>query len=413
MDHLSLLELNEIIKSTLSTNLEPSYWIVAEIGDIRINQRGHCYMDLVEKEDDALLAKIKGIIWAYTYQNLSTWFHSITGKELQPGMKILANVQVQFHELFGLSLNVRDIDPRFTLGERARKRQEVVNRLQEEGVLDMNKQLSLPLVPQRIAVISSPTAAGFEDFIKQLEQNAYGYEFDIRLFKTIMQGEEAIESLTQSLERINALSDQFDLLAIIRGGGSQVDLDCFDHYDIAMRAAQFPIPVITGIGHERDETITDLVAHSKMKTPTAVAEFLISGFVIFEQQLFEHQQRMVELSRNFLTIQESLLDNYMIRMRSHVGNQLISQEGRLNVLKNQVVSQSRNFLEKQSIQLDHFVDTIRNLSPDTILERGYTISTIDGIIVKKVQSIKEGQILVTQTKERKLESIIKTVSDDE
>jgi exodeoxyribonuclease VII large subunit len=278
MEHLSLYELNKKISEALANNLEPSYWVVAEIGQIQTNRKGHCYLELVEKEDDQIKAKTRATIWSYTYRNLSTWFEGITGQSLKAGMKILFNATIQYHEIYGFSLNIRDIDAQYTLGERAKKRQEIIERLREDGVFEMNKELRLPTVPQNIAVISSETAAGFGDFMDQIVGNDYGYEVEIELFNAVMQGEEAASSIIDAMHQVFENIGNYDLLVIIRGGGATLDLDCFDNYDLGSHVAQFPIPVITGIGHERDETITDMVAHTKMKTPTAVAEFIISGF---------------------------------------------------------------------------------------------------------------------------------------
>jgi len=205
MNHLSLFELSRLIKSALDNNLAPSYWVVCEISDLRENQRGHCYLELVEKEGDEVIAKMRGVIWANNYRNLSTWFYSATGQTLKTGLKILANVQIQFHEIFGLNLNIRDIDASFTLGEKEKQKHIVIDQLIEEGVFEINKTLNFPIVPQNIAIISSPTAAGYEDFINHLKNNQYGYKFSARLYKSIMQGDEAIPSIIESLHRINNL----------------------------------------------------------------------------------------------------------------------------------------------------------------------------------------------------------------
>jgi exodeoxyribonuclease VII large subunit len=262
------------IQKTLKDNLEPSYWVVGEIGAMNVNQKGHCYLELVETKEDKLIAKSRATIWSYTYSNLSTWFQGITGQPLSEGMKILANVKVSFHELYGFSLNIQDIDANYTLGEKERLKQEVINKLIADGVYEMNKELSLPVVPQQVAVISSPTAAGYGDFITHVDNNNYAYRIHTHLFPAIMQGDEAPSSIIKALLEISA-TDVFDLVVLIRGGGSQLDLECFNDYDLCSHLAQFPLPVVTGIGHERDETIADMVAHTRQKTPTAVAEFIV------------------------------------------------------------------------------------------------------------------------------------------
>jgi len=280
MDHLSLLELNKLIQDTLKNNLEPSYWIVAEIGELKVNQKGHCYLELLQNEESKVIARVRATIWSNTYRNLSTWFQGITGQPLAEGMKILANIKISFHELYGFSLNIQDIDASYTIGEKEKIRQEVINQLVNDGVFEMNKELTLPLVPQKVAVISSPTAAGYGDFMQHIDENPYAYRVNTKLYEAIMQGSEAPASIIQALHNVNEIG-VYDLVVLIRGGGSQLDLACFDNYELCSHLAQFPLPVLTGIGHERDDTIADMVAHTKLKTPTAVAEFILQGLAAF------------------------------------------------------------------------------------------------------------------------------------
>ena len=242
-------------------------------------------LELVEKDDNKVIAQVKANIWAYEYRKLSLKFQAATNESLRPGMKVLLLVAVTFHEVYGLSLNVRDIDPAYTMGEMALKKRKVIERLTKEGLVKLNKSLSLPVVPQRIAVISSPTAAGYGDFFGQLDNNPYGYKFVHTLFPALMQGSGAEQSIISALRKVSQKIDLFDVLVIIRGGGSVIDLNCFDSYDLASEVARSPLPVITGIGHEKDDTVVDITAHTKMKTPTAVAEFLISGLRSFEENI--------------------------------------------------------------------------------------------------------------------------------
>ena len=242
MEHLTLVALNNIIKKVLSSELEPSYWVVAEIGEMRLDQKGHCYLELVQKVENNILSKTRATIWSYTFRNINGWFEAINHKPIEAGINILANVQVSYHEIYGLSLNIKDIDANYTLGERARKRQQVIEQLNNDGVFDFNKQNILPAVPQNIAVISAPNAAGYEDFINQLINNSYGYAVHTTLFSTVMQGDNAPQSIINALHRIFENADEYDAVAIIRGGGSQLDLDCFDDYELATHIAQFPLP---------------------------------------------------------------------------------------------------------------------------------------------------------------------------
>ncbi|HAA16033.1 MAG TPA: exodeoxyribonuclease VII large subunit, partial [Cytophagales bacterium] len=300
---LTLAELNTKVKSTLEEQLEPSYWVIAEIGSMQVAQRGHAYLELVEKQDEQITAKLRANIWAYTYRVVSGWFQSVTGSPLQAGLKVLVHGVVTYHEVYGLSLNIKDIDPNFTLGERARQRMEVLQKLEADGVLEMNQELALPLVPQRIAVVSSATAAGYEDFMEQITHNGYGYRVHTQLFRAVMQGDQATESIIGALHEVHNAPRPFDAVVIIRGGGSQLDLDCFDTYELAATVAQFPLPVITGIGHERDETIVDMVAHTRMKTPTAVAEFLIQGLRAFEENVLLLEERLQQYTQRYVNEQ--------------------------------------------------------------------------------------------------------------
>jgi exodeoxyribonuclease VII large subunit len=294
-ERLKLSELNGLVKKAVGEAFTAPVWVIAEISELKTNRSGHCYLLLIEKEEngDAIVAQARATIWSYTFRMLQPYFTSTTGQQLTEGLKVLVSVSVEFHELYGYSLNIRDIDPAYTLGDMARRRREIISRLQAEGVAEMNKELELPLVPQKIAIISSPTAAGYQDFIDQLSNNSAGYHFHLKLFPAIMQGNQAESSIIGALEQIYFYESFFDAVVIIRGGGSQADLSCFDNYNLAYYITQFPLPVITGIGHEKDDSIVDLVAHTRLKTPTAVAEFLISGVAQFDLHLDELKNRFV------------------------------------------------------------------------------------------------------------------------
>ena len=283
----SLFELNHHIKNIIKTGTDAAYWVRSEISEIKVNTNGHCYLELVEKDEksDYPKARSRATIWASAFRMIRPYFESTAGTALSAGIKILVKVTVDFHEVYGLSLNIIDIEPSYTVGELALKKQEIISRLTEEGVIDMNRELEFPVLPKRIAVISSKTAAGYGDFADQLLNNAYGFKFHIKLIQAFMQGEEAESSVIEALETIHRHIDLFDIVAIIRGGGAQADLAYFNNYRIALHVAQFPLPVLTGIGHEQDDTVVDIVAHRRLKTPTAVAEFLVSCFIDTEEQL--------------------------------------------------------------------------------------------------------------------------------
>ncbi|MFW6246349.1 MAG: exodeoxyribonuclease VII large subunit [Tangfeifania sp.] len=294
---LTLFELSQQIKNALDETFRGAVWIVAEISEMKENRSGHCYLELIEKKEDIIIARARATIWSYTYRMLKPYFETSTGQLFTQGLKILVQVQVEYHPAYGLSLNIKDIDPAYTVGDLALQRKEIIERLQREGVFDMNKELVLPLVPQKIAVISSKTAAGYQDFMNQLETNPLGVRFYTHLFEAYMQGAEAVPSIISALERIFQYEDFFDAVAIIRGGGATADLSCFDNYELAFNVTQFPLPVITGIGHEKDDTITDMVAHTRMKTPTAVAEFFINGIEIFYDRLKNLEEEVVNIAR--------------------------------------------------------------------------------------------------------------------
>lgn len=425
--HLSLAELSLLIKETLDSQLETSYWVVAEIGELRLS-RGHCYIELVDKKDEVLVAKVRATIWSYAYRSINGSFEAATGKSLTHGMKVLANVTVQYHELYGLSLNIRDIDPNYTLGDRARQRQEVINQLIQGGVYDMNRQLNLPLVPQRIAVISSATAAGWGDFVDQLIQNTFHYKFDVSLFQAVMQGDQAIRSIITALEQIYYQEEKFDLVVIIRGGGAKVDLDCFDSYELATHIAQFPLPVLTGIGHERDETIADLVAHTKLKTPTAVAEFLLTGLRLFEEKITQATEYIIARTESYLLEQGHKLEfmgkgiqsqaQFSFRQARQKKLTLSSTlDKSITVLMRDNESKIKNLqtnwqrclmagLKREQLKLDHTHKTLELLSPKNVLKRGYSITFINGKLAKKVENPEAGDVLQTHTSQGEFRSIL-------
>lgn len=324
---LSLSELNNQIKEQLDDAFPNLLWIKAEISELNLNRTGHCYLELVEIDEATkeIVARCRATIWSYTFRMLKPYFETTTGQIFSEGLKVLIHAKVEFHPVYGMSLNIRDIDPSYTMGDMARKRREIIRQLEEDGVLDMNKDLELPLVPQRIAIISSPTAAGLQDFQEQLTNNIYNIHFYTKLFPAIMQGKDAAASIIIAMEQVFQYEDFFDVVVIIRGGGAQIDLASFDHYELAYHVTQLPLPVITGIGHDKDETAVDLVAHTKLKTPTAVAEFLISGAAAFEQKLDELKDRFIEEVEERLHSEKEFLQQSVQHLKQGV-RQLVSQE---------------------------------------------------------------------------------------
>lgn len=407
MDHLSLVELNILIQKTLKNNLERSYWVVAEIGQLSVNQKGHCYLELIENENNRVISKIKATIWSYTYSNLSTWFQGITGQPLAEGLKILANVKISYHELYGLSLNIQDIDATYTIGEREKQRQEIINKLVADGVMEMNKELPLPLVPQNIAIISSPTAAGYDDFSQHLKENPKNYLVKATLFEAMMQGTDAPASIINALQKIDKKTN-IDLVVIIRGGGSQLDLECFNDYDLCSHIAQFPLPVITGIGHERDETIADMVAHTKLKTPTAVAEFILQGIFSFESKVDDAAGRISQLAKSIIQSASNSIIN--INAALHLGAQNITsnESYRLNAIKDMVKSNTRQQVNLQLNLINKFEDKHRFLDPNNALKRGFSFTTFGGKSMLN-NKISVGDKITTYSLNQILKSSVTTV----
>lgn len=348
---ITLSELNTQIKDTLLEAFPTTFWVVAEISECKENRNGHCYLELIEKEEDKIIARSRATIWSYTFRMLKPYFETTTHQVFGEGIKILVQVSVEFHEAYGLSLNIKDIDPTYTVGDMALQRKIIIERLQEEGVFEMNKELELPLVPQKIAVISSETAAGYQDFMNHLQNNEFGFVFYTRLFKAVMQGDQTVSSIISALERIFSYDDYFDAVVIIRGGGATADLSSFDNYDLALNITQFPLPVLTGIGHEKDDTVVDLVAHTRLKTPTAVAEFLIKGMARFYDKLLEYESFSVQKVQSVISENENLLERIVTNLQFLVSEYINEKQAMLNHKANkflQVISEY-NFGKKYEI----------------------------------------------------------------
>uniref|UniRef100_UPI0040471EC7 exodeoxyribonuclease VII large subunit n=1 Tax=Algoriphagus sp. TaxID=1872435 RepID=UPI0040471EC7 len=429
---LSIVQLTSTIQQVLEKELEPLIWVVGELADFRQAPQGHVYFELVEKEGNQVQAKIRANLWQFTFRKVAAKFESVTGTTLKSGMKVLAQVSVTYHPVYGLSLNVKDIDPSFSLGERARIRQETVNRLTQEGKLRSNAQVQLPLVIQRIAVISSSTAAGYGDFINQINGNPSGYKIYHRLFPSLMQGNEAVPQLLAAMDHVakQAAKLHLDALVIIRGGGAQLDLDCFDDYTLGLKIAEFPLPVFTGIGHERDETIADLVAHTRLKTPTAVAEFILSSYREFEDQLGIAAQRLDWITRSKFKEEERLLQSLGFRLQGEAKQLLSRGEERVRTCSSRIflaakslgkqeivtLSQKSELLKKESQRyLKQQMDRVsqlelqsRQLNPASLLKKGYTRTEKEGIPIHKIL-VTPGDQLITFTATQKISSTVQTM----
>ena len=408
---LSLLELNNLVRGAVSEAFPGTCWVRAEMSDVRTNaSSGHCYLEFIEKNPitGQLVARARGSIWAKTFRMLKPYFEMETGQLFASGLKVLVKVSVEFHELYGYSLTVLDIDPAYTLGDMLRKRMEIIRQLKEEGVFTLNKELPFPVLPKRIAVITSPTAAGYEDFLNQLANNKAGYPFYPKLFPALMQGERTEESVIAALDRIYHHIDCFDVVVIIRGGGSTSDLNSFDSYLLAANCAQFPLPVITGIGHERDDTILDMVAHTRMKTPTAVAEFLIGRMDAAAEELEDLQQEVSELASTILLKQKNFLQLLGARLPVIVTNRIERNRSFLQMAGNKLpASASAMLLRRRSTLESLQMQFIKMASPDYVLKRGYSLSLKDGKIIKHATDLNPGDELVTRFADGDVKSIVK------
>ncbi|GAA6464854.1 exodeoxyribonuclease VII large subunit [Bacteroides thetaiotaomicron] len=398
MDSLSLLELNALVRRSLEQCLPDEYWIQAELSDVRSNTTGHCYLEFVQKDprSNNLVAKARGMIWSNIYRLLKPYFEETTGQLFTSGIKVLVKVTVQFHELYGYSLTVLDIDPAYTLGDMARRRREILMQLEEEGVLTLNKELEMPVLPQRIAVISSATAAGYGDFCHQLQHNSGGFFFYTELFPALMQGNQVEESVLAALDRINDRVNEFDVVVIIRGGGATSDLSGFDTYLLAAACAQFPLPVITGIGHERDDTVLDSVAHTRVKTPTAAAELLIHRITESADHLEELSARLQQGAYALLEQEGRRLEMIQTRISNLVHRKLTDARFALLAAGKDLAQATQTLLSRHRHRLELLQQRVADASPDKLLSRGYSITLKDGKAVTDAASLNPGDQLVTR-----------------
>lgn len=408
MESVSLSELTDRIQEVIKLSFDAPVWIHAEISELRENFNGHCYLELVEKENntDNLLAKSKATIWNSTYRMLKPYFESTTGQTLRAGLNVLISVTVEFHGLYGFSLNVRDINPTYTIGEMAARRMKIMRQLEEDGIADMNKALVMPKLPQRLAVISSATAAGYGDFCDQLQTDGSGYMFYMKLFPAIMQGEQAEASIISALDRIYAHSDLFDVVVIIRGGGATTDLACFDSYELALNCAQFPLPIISGIGHQRDTSILDMIVHSPVKTPTAAAEFLLEKMKNSETEIFGIASDIVAVLKNKLISEQKNMTDLKWKIKQSLKNKVSKKLFLLERHRNRTRTCVRMLITRQTNKLQLIERNIESHSPAFLLKHGYTITTLNGQRITSISQIKEGQQIRTFVHDGDFESKI-------
>lgn len=411
MESLSLYELGRLIRLALNQGLPDAYWVQAELSEVREVYNGHCYIELVQKAErgNALLAKARGTIWANIYKMLRPYFENATGQRFAAGIKVLLQVSVEYHEQYGLSLTVHDIDPTYTLGDMARRRREILMQLEEEGVLTLNKELSMPLLPQRIAVVSAAGAAGYGDFCDQLMSNPYGFVFYPKLFPAVMQGDRVEATVIAALDRIAAERDEWDVVVIIRGGGATSDLSGFDTYPLAANCAQFPLPIITGIGHERDDTVLDLVAHTRVKTPTAAAEYLIATLSDAAAALDTLVASLTANLTECIHREEARLQQIATRLPSLLALVHTRQLHRIEQIESRLKVAGAHSLVEQQHRLQLIEKIIEGASPAHILQRGYSITRCDGHVVRNAASLPVGAVLTTEFADGQVSSSVFSV----
>ncbi len=372
---LTLYSLNNLVHEAVSVALPARYWVTGELSEVREAANGHCYIELVQRDEatGTLVAKARGTIWSRVYSLLRPYFLEQTGNHFSQGLKVLLQVSVNFHELYGYTLDVCDIEPAYTIGDMARKRQLVIKRLADEGVIGLNKELQFPLLPQRVAVISSSTAAGYGDFCDQLHNNTYGFVFYTKLFPAPMQGNGVEQGIIGALDCIARNSELWDVVVIIRGGGAVSELSCFDTYELANNCAQFPLPIVTGIGHRRDESVLDIVAHTSAKTPTAAAELLVHAMLAQAQWIATVQQDVVDAVRN----------------------RMAGEKHRLQSLVQRLPVATALFMQGMHHKLDLWQKYMDASSPERILSLGYSITRVNGRAVRSIVDVIPGDDITT------------------
>ncbi len=384
MQAYSLTELCDRIQEVIENNLPNRYWVRAEIGSMSV--RGHCYMELVEKSENGILAaKVRATCWSHVYNLLSAYFVQETSETLHVGLQVLLEVSVEFHAVYGLSLNIWNIDPTYTLGDLAKQRQATIRQLTEEGVMELQRALPCPTLPRRIAVISSADAAGYGDFCHQLSNNRFGFRFQTQLYPAIMQGDKAARSIIQALGDIAAQEEEWDIVVIIRGGGATTDLSCFDDYSLASHCAQFPLPIIAGIGHTRDVSIVDMVVHISTKTPTAAAEWLIGC----------------------IAKQVDIVSGFIVRLQSAAQNAVHKEQHRLSLYQQRISHAIHRSIMREYSRMELWAKTIDLHSPERIFKMGYSLTTVNGKVIRSYSDVPKGSMIETHLHDGVIQSEVK------
>ena len=386
--HIDLFGLQSRLKQGIDSLFPNRIWVKAEVSAVKARNGGHCYLELSQSDSNGLVAKASAIIWSSKYRIIAPYFQSVTGSPIQEGMVVLVEVQVNYSELYGLSLIINDIDPEFSLGIKELERQKTIERLQKEGLMDLQKGLQLPLLPYRIAVISAEDAAGYRDFVRHIAENPYGFQYDITLFPALMQGADCPQSIIAALDCALEDGREWDAALILRGGGSKLDLACFDDYDLAAVIAQYPLPVLTAIGHDQDFHVCDMVAHEYVKTPTALADFLLSMYEQEDERISSLETRMRLAFANKIYQAESLLNMLEARVKGAFSMKIANMEAALRVIEARMAA----------------------ADPRKILERGYALAVDkDGVVVKSAAGMSAGDKMSVMFADGTLDCIVENV----
>lgn len=404
--HITLRELQLRVRDTLGEAFALPLWVSAEVSDLKVNRSGHCYLDLIEKEPGGIqpVAQARAVIWRSAYPRIAAYFEAEAGRPLGAGIRILAKVLVTYHEMYGFSLQITDIDPAYTLGDMERQRQETIARLQKEGVWEMNREQPLPVVVQRLAVVSSAGAAGYRDLCKELDQSIY--RFEITLFEAFMQGSAAEDSLIEALDAVAARSEAFDAVAVIRGGGSRNDLNCFDSYRLCAHIAQFPLPVLTGIGHDKDTSVADMVAHTALKTPTAVAGWLVERMAQTEAWLDRAALTLHDATVAAMRQAEVRLERCAGELRQHSSELLTRRGVQLAHLAERLPEAVRALLERQRTRLDAAAELVESRSPRRILQLGFAVVRRKGATLRSAADTAAGDKLRIEMQDGTLDATV-------
>ena len=397
-----------MVRDAIETALPDEYWVEAELSECR-EHSGHCYMELIEKDEhsNTPVARASAKCWRQTWLMVKPYFERTTGQTLHAGMKVLLKVYAQYHEAYGFSWIVTDIDPTFTMGDMARRRQEIIRTLKEEGIFDMQRELCIPLFAQNIAVISAPTAAGYGDFCRQLEDNEYGFRFNVTLFPAIMQGEQVEASIINALGQIFNAGEDFDVVVILRGGGATADLSGFDTLALAENVAQYPLPIITGIGHERDESILDMVSNTRVKTPTAAAAFLIDNLRRVLERIEQSEASISQYITQRISYQQQRISQLATLIPATAKRIISDSRHRIEMLQQALPMAIERRLTNQKHRLDSLTLTLQGFDPQILLSRGYSITLKDGRAIRDPQQLKAGDEIETRVEKGTIKSTVK------